>query len=260
MQVGGNSTEPLDIWWEHSQISFLLNLFQSFIKASQKSKSIEALKDSFRKIPLPWQGIDPFTVNLGAFHVMSIINDIDQRLRGLIAKLFGNCTIRCNFSRKGVKLFLVVRKSEILSFLITLIPILVIDFDGDLDFPSSVLLLLNSDYSWIVPTSKGVDYVNQITNFDVFSPFEGGAFWLVRGQVIWIALDFYRRKFVVQIIRYNEMGFIQFDDSTMSPEILLVWSRKPHNVDFAAFLEKHLEIVVLFGKIQVWLRNNRRNT
>ena len=191
---------------------------------------------------------------------MSIVNDINERFCWFIAELLGNCTIRRNFSRKGVKFFLVIWKAKILSFLVALVSIFVIDFDGDLDFPSSVFLLLNSDDCGIVPTSKGVDNVNEITHFDVFSPFEGGAFRLVRGQVVRIALDFYGREFIVQIVRYNDMGLSHFDDSTMSPKILLVWGRKPHNVDFAVFLQKHFEIVVLFGKIKVWLRNNRQNT
>ncbi len=185
---------------------------------------------------------------------MCIIYNINKGFGGFVAELFGYCTVRCDFRRKCVKFFLVVWEAEILSFLVTLVSIFVVYLDSNLDSSSSVLLLLNSNDSGIVPTSKGIDNVNMITNLDVFSPFEGGAFWLVRCQVVWIVLYFDGWKFVIQIVRNKNMGLGQFDNSTMSPKILLVWSRKLKDINFAAFLQKHFEIVMLFGKVQIWLK------
>ena len=50
------------------------------------------------------------------------------------------------------------------------------------------------------------------------------------------------------------MAFGDFQNSAVSPKILIVGSRKLQNVYFAGFLEKQLKIVVVFGKIQVRLR------
>jgi hypothetical protein len=69
-----------------------------------------------------------------------------------------------------------------------------------------------------------------------------------------IALDFDGGKFIVQIIRYKYMAFVDFQNSSVGPKILFIGSRKLQNVDFAAFLKKHFKIVVVFRKIQIRLR------
>ncbi len=202
----------------------------------------------------PWQNVNLFAIDMCTLHIMDIVDDINQRFGWFIAEFFGHSTIRSDFCRKCVKLLFVVRKTKVLSFFVVFVSIFVMNFDCDFNFSSAVLLLLNSNYSGIIPASKRIDDIDSVSDFDVFSPFKCGAFRFIRSQVVGIALDFDGGKFIVQIIRYKYMAFVDFQNSSVGPKILFIGSRKLQNVDFAAFLKKHFKIVVVFRKIQIRLR------
>lgn len=202
---------------------------------------------------LSGKSIDFLTFNCSTFHIVYVINHIYYRLRRFVTELFCDRTIWCNLGWKGIIFFFVICKAKIFSIFISFISIFIINFDGDLNSSSSVLLFLYSYNSCIIPTSKRINNVNQVSDFDIFSPWEGCTFRLINCDLIWVSLNLFWPIFIIQIIGDKNVSLIDFENSSMSPEIFLTIIGKFNDIDFASFFEKFFKVVVLFRKVQIRL-------
>ena len=171
--------------------------------------------------------------------IILIINGLKLQFRGLIIVLLSNRAIRCNLRSKDIILLLIIIKTIELASLINLITPLIINLHRNLHLPSPILLFLQFNNSSIVPSTKRIKCIEDISLFEGFSPFKGFALRLIGRDKVGLGWQayFYWRILVVQVVGNVQAGLSYFNHCAMRPaELLFTWWKFYH-IYFALFCQ-----------------------